>query len=139
MVVEKSCRNNGNMPQVDQSRCEAKEQCVAACPYNVFELRLRTREEISILTLMGKIRARAHKNMVGSPLHIDLCKSCGDCVVSCPEHAIKLIKRQIKSNFFILSYGNTSKICTVLQGLYYLYRPFHGFHFLLYCKSQGFE
>ncbi len=93
MAEDMSCRNNGTIPIIDQSKCEAKGQCVAVCPYHVFELRPRTPEEISELTFMGKIKARAHKNMVGSPLNIDLCKSCGDCVVSCPEKAIRLIKK----------------------------------------------
>ncbi len=93
MAEDISCKNNGTMPVVDQSKCEAKGQCVAVCPENVFELRPRTSEEINGLTFMGKFKARIHNNIVGSPLHIDLCKSCGDCVVSCPEKAIRLIKK----------------------------------------------
>jgi len=60
MAEDMSCRNNGTIPIVDQSKCEAKGQCVAVCPYHVFELRPRTPEEISELTFMGKIKARAH-------------------------------------------------------------------------------
>jgi NAD-dependent dihydropyrimidine dehydrogenase PreA subunit len=93
MGKKESCRNNGTVPLVDQSKCEAKGECVSVCPYNVFELRPRTHKEISGLTFAGKIKAKAHKNLVGSPLHLDLCKSCGDCVVSCPEKAIKLIQK----------------------------------------------
>ena len=93
MAKEESCRNNGTVPLADHSKCEAKGECVSVCPYSIFQLRPRTREEISGLTFMGKIKAREHKNLVGSPLHIDLCKSCGDCVVSCPEKAIKLIQK----------------------------------------------
>lgn len=90
---KKPCRDNGVIPMVNQSKREAKGDCVSVCPYGVFELRQRTAEELSELSFVGKIRARHHENLVGSPVHINLCKSCGYCVDSCPEKAIKLVPK----------------------------------------------
>ncbi|WMT51188.1 MAG: 4Fe-4S ferredoxin [Ferroplasma sp.] len=88
MAEDISCKNNGTMPVVDQSKCEAKGQCVAVCPENVFELRPRTSEEINGLTFMGKFKARIHNNIVGSPLHIDLCKSAGIAWFHAPKRQL---------------------------------------------------
>jgi NAD-dependent dihydropyrimidine dehydrogenase PreA subunit len=45
---------------VDRNRCEAEEQCVQVCPYNVFEIRTLAPEQRSALSLLGRLKAWAH-------------------------------------------------------------------------------
>lgn len=83
----------GPIPKIDPEKCEAKGECVKVCPYDVFEIRPRTREEIENLSFIGKIKARAHGNLIAGTPNISNCHSCTDCVTACPEKAIKLVPR----------------------------------------------
>ena len=79
------------MPQVDFNNCGAKKDCVAICPYDVFEMRPITIEDKAKLNLKGKIKTLFFKEKayVTDP---EVCHACGSCVQACPEKAIKLTK-----------------------------------------------
>ena len=53
--VPRSCKPapTGQVPVVDRNRCEAKEDCVQVCPYDVFEVRVLTPEERAGVSLRG--------------------------------------------------------------------------------------
>jgi NAD-dependent dihydropyrimidine dehydrogenase PreA subunit len=78
---------------VNRNRCEAKHDCVDVCPYDVFVVRVLTREErvgVSIAvgstsSLTGAVRR--------SSARPEACHACGLCVTMCPERAIKLTAR----------------------------------------------
>jgi NAD-dependent dihydropyrimidine dehydrogenase PreA subunit len=77
-------------PLIDRNRCEAKGACVAACPYQVFEIRLLTPEDLAALSLLGKLKAWAHGRRQAFAVRADACHACGLCVKTCPEQAIRL-------------------------------------------------
>ena len=79
-------------PVIDRTRCEGKEDCVAVCPYNVFEVRVLSREERSSLALFARIKAAFHGNRQAFAVRADACHSCGLCVEACPETAIRLAR-----------------------------------------------
>ena len=62
MITEKE--NNGNcdevggklMPLVNFNNCGAKEDCVAVCPYDVFEMRPITVEDKARLNFKGRVK-----------------------------------------------------------------------------------
>ena len=78
-------------PVVDHERCEAKRDCVAVCPNNVFEVRRIDDADFAALGLMAKLRVRAHRRQTAYTPHADACRACGLCVVACPELAITLV------------------------------------------------
>ncbi|MFK8054823.1 MAG: ferredoxin family protein [Saprospiraceae bacterium] len=79
------------MPLVNFNSCGAKEDCVAVCPFDVFEMRPITPEDKAKLNLKGKIKTFFFKEKayLTAPA---LCHACGLCVTACPESAIKLVK-----------------------------------------------
>lgn len=87
------CDDTGGklMPLVNFNNCGAKEDCVAVCPYDVFEMLPITLADKSQLNFKGKIKTFffKHKAYLTDPT---LCQACGLCVQACPEKAIKLIK-----------------------------------------------
>jgi len=90
--VKNNCADTGGllMPLVNFNSCGAKKDCVAICPYDVFEMRPITREDKVHLNLKGKIKTFFFKRKayLTDPL---LCHACGLCVQACPENAIKLV------------------------------------------------
>ena len=76
-------------PVVDQNSCGTKGDCLAVCPYNVFEMDTITREQKAALTLKGRVKAYflPVKAYVVRP---EACHACGLCVSACPERAITL-------------------------------------------------
>jgi NAD-dependent dihydropyrimidine dehydrogenase PreA subunit len=80
------------VPFIDRERCEGKEDCVAVCPYNVFEMRTLGAEERKALSLRGRIKAFVHGNRQAFAVRADRCHACGACVAACPETAIRLVK-----------------------------------------------
>ncbi|MEO7733883.1 MAG: ferredoxin family protein [Kofleriaceae bacterium] len=77
---------------VDRSKCEGKADCVEVCPYHVFEVRRIDDADYAKLSLIGKLKSRAHgKQTVYTP-RLDDCLACGMCVVACPEHALVLVR-----------------------------------------------
>ena len=81
------------VPVIDRNRCEGKGPCVAACPYDVLEIKQLSRSERSELTLIGTLKAWAHGYKQASATAADRCMACGDCVRVYPEHAITLARR----------------------------------------------
>ncbi len=85
-------------PDVDARRCEGKGDCVAVCPYNVFELGRITDEVFKSMSLPVKLKLWAHgKKTVYTP-NADACRACGLCVAACPERAIRLVRHNIDSH-----------------------------------------
>lgn len=79
-------------PVVDTARCEGKEDCVRVCPYGVFEVRRLTDEERRSLSLLTRFKVMVHGGKQAFVVHGEQCHSCGLCVASCPEHAIRLAR-----------------------------------------------
>ncbi|HVN40649.1 MAG TPA: ferredoxin family protein [Myxococcota bacterium] len=77
-------------PVVDRNRCEAKEDCVRVCPYDVFEIRSLTREDRASLSLLGKLKAWAHGNRQAYVVRGADCHACQLCIDACPEKALTL-------------------------------------------------
>jgi NAD-dependent dihydropyrimidine dehydrogenase PreA subunit len=80
-------------PVIDRERCEAKADCVAVCPYGVFEVRSIEREDFRGLSLLGKLKSVAHRRRSAYAVSADACQACGLCVVACPEKAITLVRK----------------------------------------------
>jgi 4Fe-4S ferredoxin len=79
-------------PVVDRRRCEGKSDCVAVCPYGVFEVRTMDEAEFSALPLLPRLKSWAHRKQTAYTPGADRCRSCGLCVVACPEDAITLVR-----------------------------------------------
>src|SRR5688572_27269999 len=80
-------------PEVDRNRCEGKAECVAVCPYDVFEVRRIDDADFDRLSFFGRLKSRAHRRMTAYTPRADACRACGLCVVACPENAISLVRR----------------------------------------------
>jgi len=80
-------------PVVDRNRCEAKEDCVSVCPYNVFEIRPLSKADRSSLSILGKLKAFAHGNKQAFVVRPDDCHACQLCIDACPENALRLAKK----------------------------------------------
>lgn len=77
-------------PVVDRARCEGKRDCVAVCPYDVFEVRRIEDADFAALGLLGRLKSLAHGRLTAYTPRADACQACGLCVVACPERAIRL-------------------------------------------------
>ena len=77
-------------PVVDRNRCEAKDDCVQICPYDVFEVRKLTDDDKAALSTMGRIRAWAHGYRQAYVVRPEACRACQLCVKACPENALSL-------------------------------------------------
>jgi 4Fe-4S ferredoxin len=77
-------------PIIDREKCEGKEDCVAVCPYSVFELGTLTSSEYNSLGFVGRLKARSHDRRTARTPRAGSCRACGLCVVACPEEAISL-------------------------------------------------
>ena len=82
-------------PEVDARRCEGKSDCVAACPYFVFEVRRMADETFKALPLLVQLKVWAHGKKTAYTPRADACRACGLCVAACPEHAIRLVKMPV--------------------------------------------
>jgi NAD-dependent dihydropyrimidine dehydrogenase PreA subunit len=80
-------------PIVDRARCEGKADCVAVCPYDVFEVRRIDDADYRALSLFARLKSRAHGRKTSYVPRADQCRACGLCVVACPEDAITLVRR----------------------------------------------
>ena len=78
-------------PVVDRARCEGKRDCVAVCPYDVFEVRRIDDEDFAKLGFFAKLKSRAHGRLTAYTPRAQACRACGLCVVACPEKAIVLV------------------------------------------------
>ena len=79
-------------PVIDRMRCEAKEDCVEACPYDVFEVHKLSDDDKRAMPLIARVKAWVHGNRQAFAVRADECHACGLCVTACPEHAIKLMR-----------------------------------------------
>ena len=79
-------------PQVDARRCEGKADCVAVCPYDVFEVGRIADEAFMAMPLLIKLKLMAHGRKTAYTPRADACHACGLCVSACPEHAIRLVR-----------------------------------------------
>src|SRR5262245_40517772 len=80
------------VPVINRNRCEAKTDCVTACPYDVFEIRVLTDAERASLSWVGWFKAWAQGNKQAFAVRAQDCHACGLCVTACPEKAIKLAR-----------------------------------------------
>jgi 4Fe-4S ferredoxin len=78
------------VPRVNRARCEAKADCVAVCPYAVFEVGAIDEAEFRALPWLARLKVRAHGKKTAHTPNADACRACGLCVVACPENAITL-------------------------------------------------
>ena len=79
-------------PVVDRDRCEGKEACVEACPYDVFTMGTLTSDERRAQSWLGWFKSLAHGWRQAYAVRADQCRACGLCVEACPEKAIKLAR-----------------------------------------------
>jgi NAD-dependent dihydropyrimidine dehydrogenase PreA subunit len=79
-------------PHVDRTRCEGKADCVAVCPYDVFEVRSIDEPEYRGLSAFVRVKLWLHGKKTAYTPHADACRACGLCVVACPERAISLVR-----------------------------------------------
>jgi 4Fe-4S ferredoxin len=79
-------------PVVDRARCEGKADCVAVCPYDVFEVGRIADDDYRRLPFLGRLKVRAHGMKTALTPKADACQACGLCVVSCPEDALTLAR-----------------------------------------------
>ena len=86
------------VPVVDRQRCEGKAECVAVCPYGVFQVRRIDDADFQALSFLGRLKSRAHGRRTAYTPGVDACRACGLCVVACPEHAIALLPRTAPSD-----------------------------------------
>lgn len=77
-------------PVIDRGKCEGKADCVASCPFEVFEVRRIEDADFAQLGLLAKIRSIAHGRKTAYTPNAAACEACGQCVAACPEKAIKL-------------------------------------------------
>lgn len=80
-------------PLVNRARCEGKADCVAVCPYGVFEVRTLTDGEYRALPPLARLKAWVHGKKTADTPNADACRACGLCVVACPEKALTLAPR----------------------------------------------
>lgn len=80
------------VPRVDPARCEAKADCVAVCPYGVFEIGTIDAQRYRALPLLARLKVWAHRKRTAHTPRAAACKACGLCVVACPEGAIELVR-----------------------------------------------
>ncbi len=77
-------------PRIDRGKCEGKSDCLAVCPYDVFEVRRIDDADFRALSVLGKLKSIAHRRQSAYTPRADQCRACGLCVVACPEGAITL-------------------------------------------------
>jgi NAD-dependent dihydropyrimidine dehydrogenase PreA subunit len=79
-------------PAVDRRRCEGKAECVAVCPYGVFQVSTIAEEEYRALPFLARLKLRVHGKQTAFTPNADACRACGLCVAACPEKALSLVR-----------------------------------------------
>jgi 4Fe-4S ferredoxin len=80
------------VPVVDRGQCEGKADCVAVCPFDVFEVRRIDDADFAHLGAFGKLRSVVHGRKTAYTPRAAACQACGKCVAACPEKAIKIAR-----------------------------------------------
>lgn len=80
------------VPVIDHARCEGKADCLAVCPYDVFEVRRIDDADWRALGPLAKLKVWAHRKQSAYAVRADACQACGLCVAACPEDAITLTR-----------------------------------------------
>ena len=80
-------------PVIDRNKCEAKEDCVRVCPYDVFAIRALNADEKAPRGFVGRIKLLVHGGKQAFAVKAADCHACGLCVKACPEGAITLVSR----------------------------------------------
>jgi 4Fe-4S ferredoxin len=80
------------VPVVDRRRCEGKQDCVAVCPFDVFEMRRLTEADTAGMGYFPRLKARMHGDWQAFVVRPEACHACNLCVLACPEKAIKLTR-----------------------------------------------
>jgi NAD-dependent dihydropyrimidine dehydrogenase PreA subunit len=78
-------------PVVDRGRCEGKADCVAVCPYDVFDVVRIEVADYRALPWRARLKVAVHGMKTAYTPRADQCRACGLCVVACPEGAIRLV------------------------------------------------
>jgi NAD-dependent dihydropyrimidine dehydrogenase PreA subunit len=87
------------IPIIDWTKCEGgyhfecKEKhtpCIAACPESVLEIRRLTAFDKKGLSFGERLRIFVHRNRQAYAVKPQACIACGECIIVCPVHAIKL-------------------------------------------------
>ena len=78
------------VPVVDHGRCEGKAECVAVCPFDVFEVTKITDTDYRSLSFLQRLKSRVHGKLTAYTPRAAQCQACGLCVAACPERAIHL-------------------------------------------------
>ncbi len=88
------CKSNPGVfaPVVDRSKCEGKADCVAVCPFHVFEVRRIDDTDFAQLGVLGKLKSIVHGRKTAYTPQAAACEACGKCVAACPEEAIRLAR-----------------------------------------------
>ncbi len=79
------------VPVIERERCEGKAECVAVCPFDVFEVRKLDAADRRTLPFVAKLKAMAHGNRQAYVVKPQDCHACQDCITVCPEGAIDLV------------------------------------------------
>lgn len=90
----KNCRPAAGefRPSIDRNRCEGKAECVAVCPYDVFEIGMLPPEQRRGLSWRGKLKGLGHGWKQAFLKNAEACHACALCVEACPEQAIRLVR-----------------------------------------------
>ncbi len=78
------------IPLINRNRCEGKEDCLTACPCDVFEMQTLTEADKAAMPFFSRFKARIHGNRQAFAARASDCQACGLCITACPEQAITL-------------------------------------------------
>jgi NAD-dependent dihydropyrimidine dehydrogenase PreA subunit len=93
-----SCKQDAGVvaPVINHHACEGAGDCLAVCPYDVFQIRKLSAPELKALPLGPWIKVKVHGGKQAFVVNGDACHACGLCVAACPEHAIRLTRTSAK-------------------------------------------
>ncbi len=78
------------IPIINRNRCEGKQDCVTACPCDVFEMQTLSEADKNAMPFFSRFKARVHGNRQAFAVRANDCQACGLCITACPESAITL-------------------------------------------------